>query len=621
MALKSGLSIRYKILLLLTLLPLITLTLFLSLAISSFTRDKVAYIFESSSLVSRSIATQFSSNLKSSLIAAKPMIQEYIRLGRFDFITQSFLAADGLVDWVAVFELQGGSAIKVALAERTASVGSQELESLGDMTDILKGAASSGREIRVPFRDERVLLVERAQTPVGEKYFVLMTSMTGVIDAFRSPSVSDLFLVGKNGSVLLGSAGEGGSLLQKVGLDFAAHFQDHEFSDTTEEIKTSRGEPWLASLSKVPLGNLFVITLAPKKAVLMAVEQLLRRSILLYLLLVCITVIVSFFASRNLTRALTNLSVATKRIREGIFDVHVDVTGSDEVAALADSFNSMAGQVSTLMQESADRARMQFELDTARTVQETLFPEDHAEFNSVSIAGHYDSATECGGDLWFYNEMNGLPYIWMGDSAGHGAASALMTSAARSAISIMTTFKDLSPSSALTTLGNSIYACSKERNNMTFIVLCIDPRINLLTYANACNTQPLLIRKEVISRLRQENDSGLQAFNAFREQCKFLPSPPASLLGTRIDQDYPANFMHLFAGDIIILYSDSIIELTNPNGGRFGHRKLLRAVMTALLISSEPTAIRNSIQAELRAFRGDQPLADDTTLVVLRYKN
>jgi sigma-B regulation protein RsbU (phosphoserine phosphatase) len=51
-------SLRYKLLVALTVIPLIGLSLFLTLAVSIFEKDKIAYIFDSSLSVSKTRATR-----------------------------------------------------------------------------------------------------------------------------------------------------------------------------------------------------------------------------------------------------------------------------------------------------------------------------------------------------------------------------------------------------------------------------------------------------------------------------------------------------------------------------------------------------------------------------------
>ncbi len=101
------------------------------------------------------------------------------------------------------------------------------------------------------------------------------------------------------------------------------------------------------------------------------------------------------------------------------------------------NFNIMAAEVSRLLDQTAEKARMESELQTAKTVQETLFPETRAKIGPLAIAGYYEPASECGGDWWHYCQIGNKIFLWIGDATGHGAPAALITSAAKSASTII----------------------------------------------------------------------------------------------------------------------------------------------------------------------------------------
>src|SRR5205823_2940179 len=116
-----------------------------------------------------------------------------------------------------------------------------------------------------------------------------------------------------------------------------------------------------------------------------------------------------------------------------------------EVGGLAESFNYMAAEVSRLMSETAEKARMQSELATVKTVQETLFPASQSQFGPIRIKGHFEPASECGGDWWNYSRVEDKIFLWIGDATGHGAPAALITGAACSAAAVIEGLPDMSP--------------------------------------------------------------------------------------------------------------------------------------------------------------------------------
>src|ERR1700730_2355580 len=74
---KIRMSLRYKLLLLLTTLPLASFATFVLLAADLFQKDKVAYVFDSSATVSRSLATEVRIELQADYASLRTIIEQY----------------------------------------------------------------------------------------------------------------------------------------------------------------------------------------------------------------------------------------------------------------------------------------------------------------------------------------------------------------------------------------------------------------------------------------------------------------------------------------------------------------------------------------------------------------
>ena len=68
-------------------------------------------------------------------------------------------------------------------------------------------------------------------------------------------------------------------------------------------------------------------------------------------------------------------------------------------------------------------------------------------------------------------------------------------------------------------------------------------------------------------------------------------------------------------GDVLVLYSDGVIEAADASGEEFGEHRLIAAVES----SAHPAEIRDSILRAVRAFTGSDILEDDQTLLAIRY--
>ena len=70
-------------------------------------------------------------------------------------------------------------------------------------------------------------------------------------------------------------------------------------------------------------------------------------------------------------------------------------------------------------------------------------------------------------------------------------------------------------------------------------------------------------------------------------------------------------------GDVMVLYSDGLLEATNKSGEEFGESRLAALLLQATTVS--PEEIRNSIRSTVRTFLGDVAAQDDLTCVVAKF--
>lgn len=604
------LSIRYKILLLMTTLPLVILAVYLFVAVGVFENDKVAYVFESSSSVAKTMASQTTTDLESSLTSAKPALQEFLSYERFATISKGLFSADGPIQWIAaVREREPGDFKELDVLERNKGTFQIEWREMPGSRAMLAELSEKNRLVLVPFRDDRVILGEKIVVPATETtpekttLFLIMARVPNLVQVYQTPGQTENFLVDQSGRVLFGPSGTvGTNVKDRVTLPFLS-VTDAQNKQGTDEVKNAAGEPLLASYSVTNFGRLFAVSLVPKREALKAVDTLIRKSLIFFAILICVTVVVSLLAASNLTSALTDLYQATLKVAEGRFDIRVNIPSRDEVGSLADSFNAMAAEVSRLMAETAEKARMEGELKTAQTVQETLFPAPNAVLQGLRVAGFYEPASECGGDWWHYCEINGKVYVWIGDATGHGAPAALITSAAKSAATIIERL-DVSPSRALELLNRSVFEVSRGRIMMTFFLGCFDPKTRTFTYSNASHEAPFLISK-ADQPPKKKDLVPLNEVNSPR-------------LGQARDTQFEEVSIELKEGDRILLYTDGIPDIHNPESQSWGEREFIKGILSS---NKDYPSVDNAVQTlvdQFQDYRKGAPLIDDITFFMIQ---
>jgi sigma-B regulation protein RsbU (phosphoserine phosphatase) len=88
-------------------------------------------------------------------------------------------------------------------------------------------------------------------------------------------------------------------------------------------------------------------------------------------------------------------------------------------------------------------------------------------------------------------------------------------------------------------------------------------------------------------------------------------------LGLLPDAVYRQGQLPVQSGDLIVLYSDGLVEAMNSAGEEFGESRLTTLLTES--IGETPETIRDSIMGAVRNFLGRNSAQDDLTCVVARF--
>ena len=242
--------------------------------------------------------------------------------------------------------------------------------------------------------------------------------------------------------------------------------------------------------------------------------------------------------------------------------------------------------------------RLEAELALARRIQRSLIPLAAPALRGYELASYYDAAREVGGDFFDVFPLRdgaGRAGLVIADVTGKGIAAALLMAFARPLIrSAVDQARD-----AVVALERTNRILVEERRSALFITaLCatIDLRTHVLRLGNAGHEPPLVVPGDG-RPLRWLGGSGplVGAFAALNlEPCEVQLAP----------------------GDLVLLYTDGVTDMRAPDGDRFGDERLVASVERA----REGTAqeVVDALASELAAFQGEEPAADDVTIVAVR---
>jgi serine phosphatase RsbU (regulator of sigma subunit) len=282
-----------------------------------------------------------------------------------------------------------------------------------------------------------------------------------------------------------------------------------------------------------------------------------------------------------------------------IFANQVDQDSTAQFSGIHANLARLADELIRLLQKTASQAAVKKELEVASTIQRLLVPsEDLLERPGLQITGLYRPASECSGDWWsVYDLPDGRVFAVIGDVTGHGISSAIITGAAKAAcdVALLLNQASLSSSTLLQILNAAIYSIGRRQVMMTLglgAFDAFDPKARAVNLSSAGHPFPYLIRGSSLKPV------------------VLLGQP----LGAAADASYAPSKVELLAGDLLVWFTDGVIECENQNGEQFSERRLRAVCQRAA--SGGAVGVRDAVIEAVDAFRGESPQCDDVTLMV-----
>jgi serine phosphatase RsbU (regulator of sigma subunit)/predicted ester cyclase len=249
-----------------------------------------------------------------------------------------------------------------------------------------------------------------------------------------------------------------------------------------------------------------------------------------------------------------------------------------------------------LEQEISERARVERELEVARSIQQASLPEEVPELEDWRIDPFYQPAREVGGDFYDFHLLpEGKLGLVVGDATGKGVPAALVMSTTLGMLqSTARALGSPSPGEVLAQVNETLVARVPTNMFVTCFYAILEPESGSLRYANAGHDPP---------HVRRSND------NAEELRARGMP------LGLMAGMGYEEEVASLREGESVLFYSDGLVEAHDPQGQMFGFPRL-RALVAKY---GEKGSLADFLMEELYSFVGEGwEQEDDITLLTLR---
>jgi sigma-B regulation protein RsbU (phosphoserine phosphatase) len=144
-------------------------------------------------------------------------------------------------------------------------------------------------------------------------------------------------------------------------------------------------------------------------------------------------------------------------------------------------------------------------------------------------------------------------------------------------------------------LDREIHETTPDATYLTLFLAVLDGPEPLLRYVNAGHNAPYLLR----------TSGGLEALESTGRPLGLLPGG-----------GYEEKSVALAAGDVLVLFTDGLLDAENESGEAFGAERLRAVIERERARGFDGLLAR--VEAAVTEFRGRAEAPDDATLVVLR---
>jgi serine phosphatase RsbU (regulator of sigma subunit) len=233
--------------------------------------------------------------------------------------------------------------------------------------------------------------------------------------------------------------------------------------------------------------------------------------------------------------------------------------------------------------------------EIARAVHRGLLPRHDPLFAGLDLSGGFRAADGLGGDYYGYVAMaDGSLGIAIADVAGHGVGAALYMAIAKGALE--TEARDTLSCGDVLGRVNEVLSSDFYSTDMfaTSVFARFLPDARRFVWSNAGHNPPLVIRA-----------------NGELEHLKACGPALGIVAGARW-RDLETRFG---PGDLLLLYTDGVVEARDANKQFFGVPRLIEA---ASLKANNAAAIRENVLDAVSRHVGARPFDDDLTILVAR---
>lgn len=244
-----------------------------------------------------------------------------------------------------------------------------------------------------------------------------------------------------------------------------------------------------------------------------------------------------------------------------------------------------------------ERRELEKDLALAGEIQRALLPKIPPAITGIDLAFSFNASTVVGGDYYDFIQIEEGKKIGVaiGDVMGKGVSASLLMSNMQAAFRA-TAMMRLSPAETVARVNHLFCQSVHQKRFVSFLYGILDIGERTFTYANAGHNPPLLLRGKAQEVQRLET-TGI-------------------VMGILCDAVYQEKTVHLRQGDVVVFYTDGVIEMLNEMDQMYDEGRLLDTITKNKHLSANDLISR--LEQDGIEFMKNSNQRDDRTLLVLK---
>lgn len=326
----------------------------------------------------------------------------------------------------------------------------------------------------------------------------------------------------------------------------------------------------------------------------------------LFLIIQFVALVIGFVLARQITGAVHDLFTGTQHVRAGDFGHQIPVRARDQLGELAESFNLMTREVTTLLGEMAEKGRLEQEMFAAREIQQKLLPTGPLRVTGLAVSAFCEPAREVAGDYYdFLPITDSMLGLLIADVAGKGLAAGLYMAQLKVIVQSLSRLHH-EPKEFLSAVNKVVAANLDGKSFITMSYGVIDVERREMTFARAGHCPLIHVPANQPAGMRKAQ----------------LLAPDGLVVGLQLDDGtmfeslLQEQTIAIAPGDLVVWFTDGISETMNEAFDCFGEQRLAQVVEQYAHLPFDQ--LRSYILAELRAFAGGADQHDDMTMILMK---